>query len=67
MSTSLDVYRDATFSEDVRTRLVDARDLMENVSKDVHPDNARGMRPLIDAIEEVVARWDANDATEITL
>lgn len=67
MTTSLDIYRDATISEDVRNRLAEARALMENVAKDVHPDTARGMWPLIEAIEDVVARWDANDATEILL
>jgi hypothetical protein len=67
MTTSLDIYRDATFSAATRDQLDEARALMENVAKDVHPDTAAGMRPLIDAIEDVVARWDANDATEITV
>jgi hypothetical protein len=67
MTTSLDTYRDATFSAATRDQLEEARALMENVAKDVHPDTARGMWPLIEAIEEVIARWDANDATEITL
>jgi hypothetical protein len=64
MTTSLDTYRDAPISEDVRNRLAEARALMENVAKDVHPNTAAGMWPLIGAIEAVVASWDANDTTE---
>lgn len=57
------LYRDATFSKAVRDDLEKAGGYMTALRRS----NEETFGPLADAIADVVARWDGNDATEMEI
>jgi hypothetical protein len=53
---TIELYRDATFTRETRDKLADLREWLAEAQ----------LREWHDAVDDVVCRWDANEATETT-